>query len=77
MAQIPEDFSAALTKAGLANFFAGCTGPHQNEYLKWIAEVKRQETRTARIEKALEMLSAKCAEKKARVQNRGSHKANR
>ena len=65
MVQIPEDFSTALAKAGLADFFTGCTGPHQNEYLMWITGAKQQETRTVRIAKAVEMLSAKWAQEKA------------
>jgi uncharacterized protein YdeI (YjbR/CyaY-like superfamily) len=59
MTELPQDFLDALTKAGLANFFAGCTAPHQREYLKWIGEAKRPATRTARIAKTMEMLAAK------------------
>ncbi len=51
MANIPPDFTAALKAARLADFFAGCTGPHQNEYLKWINEAKKPETRQKRIAK--------------------------
>ena len=52
MANIPPDFTTALKAAGLAGFFADCTGPHQNEYLKWISEAKKQETRQKQIGRA-------------------------
>jgi uncharacterized protein YdeI (YjbR/CyaY-like superfamily) len=67
MANIPPDFTAALKAAGLADFFADCTGPHQNEYLKWINEAKKPETRQKRIAKAVEMITAKRAEEEARA----------
>jgi uncharacterized protein YdeI (YjbR/CyaY-like superfamily) len=66
MTTIPKEFTDALKTAGLADFFADCTQPHQNEYLKWIAEAKRPETRQTRITKAVQMLSDKRAEEKAR-----------
>jgi uncharacterized protein YdeI (YjbR/CyaY-like superfamily) len=66
---IPSDFSDALKTAGLAEFFAGCTSAHKKEYLKWIAEAKRPETRQARITKAIRMLSHKCAEETAQAKN--------
>jgi uncharacterized protein YdeI (YjbR/CyaY-like superfamily) len=62
MANIPPDFITALRAAGLADFFTGCSAPHQNEYLKWINEAKKNETRQKRIAKAVEMISAKRAE---------------
>jgi uncharacterized protein YdeI (YjbR/CyaY-like superfamily) len=63
----PRDMADALNTAGLANFFANCTPAHRNEYLKWITEAKRPETRKARIGKAIKMLSSKYAEEKARA----------
>jgi len=66
----PHDFTEALKKAGLADFFAGCTGPHQHEYLKWIGEAKKPETRQKRIVRVMEMLSAKCAEEAKRAKKK-------
>jgi uncharacterized protein YdeI (YjbR/CyaY-like superfamily) len=60
MNTIPKDLASALNGAGLTGFFADCTGAHQNEYLKWIAEAKRPETRQARITKAIRMLLQAC-----------------
>jgi uncharacterized protein YdeI (YjbR/CyaY-like superfamily) len=54
----------------MAGFFSGCTGPHQNEYLKWINEAKKPETRQNRIAKAVQLISAKCAEEAARAKKR-------
>ncbi len=62
MNDIPPDVAAAVKAAGLSGFFADCTPAHQREYLKWIGEAKRPETRTDRIAKTIKMLTAKCAE---------------
>jgi len=70
MTQIPSELSEALTKAGLSAFFADCTAAHQREYLKWIGEAKRAETRQARIEKAITMLADKRAKENARAKKR-------
>ena len=67
---ISKDFGGALKTAGLADFFAGCTNAHKNEYLKWIAEAKRPETRQARTTKAMRMLSNKRAEEDARARKK-------
>lgn len=66
MTDIPKDFSDALKKGGVDDFFAICTTAHRREYLKWIAEAKRPETRRERIQKAVKMLTDKCAERVAR-----------
>ena len=57
----PADLSAALARAGLAKFFAGCTAAHRREYLKWVGEAKKPETRAARIEKTVAMLAERRA----------------
>ena len=56
---IPAEFEAALKAAGLWDFFQGCTRAHQREYLKWISEAKKAETRVARSHQAAKMLEAK------------------
>lgn len=63
----PQDFADALKNAGLAEFFADCTNAHRNEYLKWIGEAKRPETRRVRMEKAMKMLAKKRAQENARA----------
>jgi uncharacterized protein YdeI (YjbR/CyaY-like superfamily) len=64
---LPTDVADAIKSAGLDNFFAGCTRAHKNEYLKWIGEAKRPETRRARIAKSMELLSARRAEEDRRA----------
>jgi len=66
MTETPKDFSIALEKAGLADFFSDCTNAHRREYLKWIDEAKKPETRQKRIEKAVQMIAAKSAEENRR-----------
>jgi len=66
MTETPKDFSDALKKAGLADFFSDCTPSHRREYLKWIGEAKKPETRQKRMEKAVQMLAAKFAEENRR-----------
>jgi len=77
MNAIPHDFASTLKAAGLADFFAGCTSAHQNEYLKWITEAKRPETRRARITKAVQLISDKRAKKKpvkrSRIETQHNH----
>jgi uncharacterized protein YdeI (YjbR/CyaY-like superfamily) len=70
MNQIPEDLLAALKSGGLDEFFAGCTAAHQREYLKWIGEAKRPETRKQRIAQAVKMISAKSTAEAARTKKR-------
>ena len=65
MANIPKDVSKALKDCGLAEFFSAYAPSHQREYLKWITEAKKPETRKKRIQKALKMLSDKRSEKSA------------
>ena len=72
MDDIPKDFSDALKESGLDEFFSGCMGPHRRDYLKWITEAKQPETRKKRIQKAVKMLSDKCAEENARLDAHGT-----
>jgi uncharacterized protein YdeI (YjbR/CyaY-like superfamily) len=70
MSAIPKDFTDALKQNGLHEFFMDCTGPHQREYLKWISEAKKPETRIARIAKAMKTISAKRDEEAAKIGRR-------
>ena len=56
--EIPEDLAHALTGSARAEErFADLSYSHQREYVEWINEAKRDETRQRRIAKALEMLT--------------------
>lgn len=59
MADISKDFAGALKQGGLWEFFVDCTPAHQREYLKWIGEAKKPETRQRRIEQAIKRIAAK------------------
>jgi hypothetical protein len=59
MAEIPTDLASALKGAGLADFFHGCTPAHRSEYLKWVGDAKRPQTRSNRIGRVLRALSDK------------------
>ncbi len=54
--QIPPKFKAALKKEGLLAFFEKLSFTHRKEYVRWITEAKKEETRVARFEKAIAML---------------------
>lgn len=56
--EVPEDLALALTgneKAGGA--FEKLSYTHKREYVEWIVEAKKDETRARRIAKAIEELS--------------------
>ena len=55
---LPEDVRQALESAPEANAcFAKLSYSHQREYLEWIEEAKRAETRSGRIARMVEQLS--------------------
>jgi len=60
---MPEDLTAALKKnAGARKTFEGFPPSHRREYIEWITEAKREETRKERLAKTMKWL----AEGKAR-----------
>src|SRR5262249_18802388 len=54
--EVPEAFAAALSEAGLRDRFDGLSYTHRKEYVRWIEEAKREETRERRLVKAIELL---------------------
>jgi hypothetical protein len=54
--EIPPAFKAALKKEKLLEFFEKLSYTHRKEYVRWISEAKKEETRVARAAKALAML---------------------
>jgi len=53
----PPDLKQALrVNPAAAALFRGLACSHQKEYVRWIEEAKRAETRKARVDKALQML---------------------
>jgi antitoxin component of MazEF toxin-antitoxin module len=55
--EIPADAKKALKDAGLLEGFEKMAYTHRKEYIRWIEEAKRPETRTNRIEKMCAMLT--------------------
>jgi uncharacterized protein YdeI (YjbR/CyaY-like superfamily) len=55
---VPDDFNAALSaNPAAAQYWDGLAPSHRYEYLEWITEAKRDETRAKRIGQALEWLA--------------------
>lgn len=55
--ELPSDFTRELRKSPQAEMlFNKLSYTHQNEYLTWIEEAKKGETRVNRIKKAIEMI---------------------
>lgn len=54
--EVPTAFQAAMKKAGVLAAFEKLSYTNRKEYCRWISEAKREETRTARLTKALDML---------------------
>jgi uncharacterized protein YdeI (YjbR/CyaY-like superfamily) len=55
---IPPDIKRAFKKAGVLATFEASPYSHKKEYLAYIEEAKKQETRLRRIEKAISKLGA-------------------
>jgi uncharacterized protein YdeI (YjbR/CyaY-like superfamily) len=56
--QPPPDLAAALKKNAKARAtFEGFSPSHKREYVEWLVDAKREETRKRRLGQALEMLS--------------------
>jgi hypothetical protein len=53
--EVPPDFASALDDDQRA-FFDSLSYTHRKEYVRWIEEAKRDETRRGRVEKAVVML---------------------
>jgi hypothetical protein len=57
--EVPRDFAKALKGAPKARkIFDAFAYTHRKEYVRWIEEAKKPETRARRIEQAIEKLSA-------------------
>ncbi len=54
--EIPAAFKSLLRKEGLLAGFEKLSYTHRKEYCRWITEAKKEETRQARIAKAIAML---------------------
>ena len=56
---MPDDFAAELARLqGARARFDGFARSHRREYLEWVTEAKRPETRAKRIAEASEWIAA-------------------
>jgi|SRR5271167_4393852 len=53
---VPARFAELMKKEGLLPFFEKLSYTHRKEYCRWITEVKKEETRSKRLQKAIHML---------------------
>lgn len=57
-AEVPKELAAALAKNRKAKAVFDAFAPsHRREYIQWIAEAKRDETRAKRVEQAIEWIA--------------------
>jgi hypothetical protein len=56
--EVAEDLAAALDAAGVRHRFDALAYSHRKEYVRWVEEAKRPETRQRRIESTCEMVAA-------------------
>jgi uncharacterized protein YdeI (YjbR/CyaY-like superfamily) len=57
--ETPVDFAKALKKTKVLAYFDSLAFSHRKEYIQWIESAKKEETRTKRIEQAVEKLQDK------------------
>lgn len=68
----PADLAEALAKSEAASALWGTMAPsHRKEYVGWIEEAKRAETRARRVEKAIEMMATGVKDRNAKYAQRG------
>lgn len=54
--EVPAEFQKRMEKEKLLTFFEKLSHTHRKEYVRWITEAKKEETRQARFEKAIDLL---------------------
>ncbi len=57
--EIPEDLLQLMLENEVKPFFDSLSFTHQKEYVQWILDAKREETRQIRLVKAIEMMQNK------------------
>ena len=54
--EVPDDLAAAMAEAGVTDKYEGLAPSHRKEYVRWITEAKKPETRAKRITEAVAMI---------------------
>ncbi|MBC3760231.1 YdeI/OmpD-associated family protein [Quadrisphaera oryzae] len=55
---VPDDLAAAVEAAGATAFFDGLAPSHRKEWVRWVEDAKKAETRSSRVTQAAEALAA-------------------
>jgi hypothetical protein len=55
--EVPDDFATALKEAALTETFNAMAYTHRREYVHWIVQAKKEETRRRRLARAIEMIA--------------------
>jgi hypothetical protein len=55
--EVPDDLADAMATAGVTDRFEALAPSHRKEYVRWITEAKRPETRAKRVTEALVMIA--------------------
>jgi hypothetical protein len=50
---IPDDLAVAMSEAGVADAFSALAPSHRKEYVRWVTEAKKPETRAKRVAEAV------------------------
>lgn len=56
--EVPDDLAAALAAGGVDASFAAMAYSHRKEYVRWVTEAKKEQTRADRVAKTVEMVRA-------------------
>jgi hypothetical protein len=51
--EVPDDLARAMAETGVADQFTKLAPSHRKEYVRWITEAKRPETRAKRVDEAV------------------------
>jgi hypothetical protein len=54
--EIPSDLASLMKEHGVRDFFDSLSFTNRKEYCRWITEAKKQETRSARLTKSVDMM---------------------
>jgi uncharacterized protein YdeI (YjbR/CyaY-like superfamily) len=57
--EVPADVKKAFKTAGIVTYFESLAFSHRKEYMMWITDAKKEETRLKRINQAIEKLASK------------------
>lgn len=55
--EVPDDLAAAMADAGAADRFDALAPSHRKEYVRWITEAKKAETRAKRVAEAVALIA--------------------